>query len=153
MALPSVIERILRRPGMYVRSETVDSVFAFLEGYDQALEGGFLVGFREWLITQLGDANYGNLAWSALVEVTFERKRLEGRAALDEMFALLEAFTAARSQRDGLRSIFLKYEALLRRKSWYGPGSPGWIPIHLPLKKRARHPAKGRRRRVGGDKP
>ena len=109
---------IRARPGMYVSEETYPVISAFVQGYDQACEGGVLVGFREWIITSLG---YGdNLHWAALVlHVAFPASSpprdelLQGpqqhRHAIDTLFRLIAEFEEVRSKHGGLNSVFLAY--------------------------------------------
>jgi len=64
MALPAVIAHLKRYPGMFLSSVEFDGMTAFLNGYDIAQSGGFLVGFREWLIVQARTpTSRGFLAW------------------------------------------------------------------------------------------
>ena len=106
-----VFDAVRRRPGMYFQSPSYDCVAAFVQGYDAACDGRLLLGFREWLVRQLG---YGaNLAWPALVLlVTFgsssiprdEADDAAGElAAIDSLFDLIERFDAVRRDPDGLR--------------------------------------------------
>ena len=50
---------------MWVSPANFGSVAAFLTGFDVALEGGFLKGFREWLIVRADGCN--NLVWPGIV--------------------------------------------------------------------------------------
>jgi hypothetical protein len=56
---------VCKKPRMYLQSERYESVCAFIEGYDMALQGAPLVVFREWLLTK-GD-EWNNMPWRALV--------------------------------------------------------------------------------------
>src|SRR5688572_4551159 len=49
---------------MYIQPETYAVAAAFVLGYDQACEGGVLVGFREWLVVRVGTGP--NLNWIGL---------------------------------------------------------------------------------------
>jgi hypothetical protein len=44
------LEKVCRCPGMYVREPTYESITAYVQGYDSALGGSLLRGFREWLV-------------------------------------------------------------------------------------------------------
>jgi hypothetical protein len=105
-ALPAAIEALRRTPGMMVQDASFSSICAFLEGYDQALNRCFLVGFREWLVIRLGSGS--NFWWPELI-----RRIAEPRSVPAEMllFELLAEFLEERSQHDGLRKIFRDFEA------------------------------------------
>lgn len=122
MALPELLEGIRRRPGMYLRSTSFDTVVAFLDGYDAALAGGLLVGFREWLIVKARDGD--NLSWAGLVWMLCrgdEGSEPPDEVARETLFRLLAEFLARREDREGLKQIYLSYEAWLRRQRWYVP--------------------------------
>src|SRR5215831_7158032 len=137
MGFPENLHRVFTHPGMYVHPVSFGTVTALVEGYDMALHGGLLFGFDEWLVVKVGGGN--NLAWPALVlDLAFPgkgnpRKRL-GRAkneevAINALSKLLEEFLTEREKQDGLRRIFLSHERWLRKQSWYGPKSPGWMKL------------------------
>jgi hypothetical protein len=123
---------------MYLSNVSYETVVAFVEGYDLALHGGFLVGFREWLIVKFDDGN--NLSWSALVlslmglvgersPAPAEVKSAEGQsAAIAFLFDTLDRFRDEREAPSGLRRIYRNYENWLTRQDWYSPMSPDWIP-------------------------
>lgn len=127
MGLPSVLQNIKERPGMYLHAATFDAVVAFVEGYNAAICGGFLVGFREWLIVRVDGAN--NLAWSGLI--LFALDDIEGRGdqlvLIKGLFGILEEFIAVRDEREGYRRIYASYEKWLTSQEWYTPTSPQWI--------------------------
>lgn len=136
MAIPASLQPFRAHPGMYVNPVTSATIASFLNGYDQAVEGGLMLGFREWLIPRVGYGN--NLAWTALVNDLRKRDSKEKHNAssvepdeIEFIFATLEAFLAEREAPDGLRRILLAYEAWLRKQEWYGPDSPHWIPVEL----------------------
>jgi len=104
---------------MYGLHETYAVYAAFLQGYDEAYEGGLLAGFREWLVVRLKTGS--NLAWSVLVlysafpgirpaEDALPAGSDAERAAIDTLFALLAEFDDIRGQHDGLRKIYRDYE-------------------------------------------
>jgi hypothetical protein len=138
MTFPPIFADIRKRPEMYLPAATYEAAVSFVAGYNAAFDGGLLIGFREWLITQLNEGN--NLAWSELVldslqqralgSVTGEKPSTEAahRAALEGLFNTLEAFFQERSQYDGARRIFAAYEGWLQKQEWYKPSSPQWIP-------------------------
>jgi hypothetical protein len=112
---------------MCVQLETFSTATAFLNGYDQALSGRMLDGFREWLILQIGQES--NLTWSGLVLELLGDSDAQGdpEKLIDELFALLDRFITVRDAHDGLRRIFVQYEGWLRRQDWYTPDSSHWI--------------------------
>jgi hypothetical protein len=65
MPLPTHIENVKKYPKMYLSKMEFNVAAGFLQGYDLATEGGLLIGFREWLILQVGYGN--NLSWPELV--------------------------------------------------------------------------------------
>jgi hypothetical protein len=138
MGLPPVIDAVRRQPGMFVVPETLDGVLAFLTGYDIALSGGFLTGFREWLVTKLGYGN--NLAWSGLIceIINTEIPRHDEKTAIERLFVLLEQFADVRNTHDGLRQIFVEYEQWLHRQEWYTSEHPGWLAPTTEAKLRRR---------------
>lgn len=107
---------------MWLTETSYDTVVAFIEGYNAAMMGGLLVGFREWLITRIQGGN--NLSWSALVDLAADEAQTEPAATADDarrreaLFELLSQFFAERSGGDGVRSIFRRYEAWLATQSW-----------------------------------
>src|SRR4051794_6854569 len=118
MGLPPLIEALRSRPGMFVNVETFDVVTAFLCGYDAALHGGLLVGFREWLIVRSDGGN--NFTWDGLVRGLIGENSLSDETkAIELLFCLLEEFTDVRDARDGLRRILMSYERWLRKQEWY----------------------------------
>ena len=132
----SLFETLRMRPGMYVQEPTYATLCAFVLGYDLALDGGVLRGFREWLITRLGDAN--NLAWPALVlraafpgapnpEAEVHSSTASQKQAINVLFELIGEFDRLRAEPDGMRRIFAAYERWLATQSWYTPDSPHWI--------------------------
>jgi hypothetical protein len=129
----------LRRvPGMFVWHVSYDTLISFIDGYDTALQGGALRGFREWLVVKNNGG--GNLTWSGLVlclafpdaEDPFEALNASPESqkrALNKLFDLIEAFIQIREDRvrDGIRQVFFEYEKWLQRQEWYGPGSPDYL--------------------------
>ncbi len=132
----SFFKELRRTTGMFVLHADYHSVSAFIGGYDTALQGGALYGFREWLVVKADKGN--NLCWDGLVlclafpdaDDPFE---LDGssethRLALDTLFDLIDEFLTVREDREcGVRRIYVEYEKWLRRQSWYGPDSPGYL--------------------------
>ena len=139
MTLPPAIDAVRRRPGMFVTPLTFDCVVAFLTGYDIALSDGFLVGFREWLITRLDYGN--NLAWPGLVEKMLEGEMIpkDESRSIERQFALLDEFIDVRDSRDGLRRIFVEYEQWLHRQDWYTAGHPGSLDPGAEIKGRRKN--------------
>lgn len=122
MPIPPVIAGLRDRPGMFVTTTSYDTVVAFLTGYDMALLGGLLFGFREWMIVRLESGN--NLCWSGLIDVAAEAAHGSSLAAIDDgtrrqvLFDSLAQFFAERDDRDGVRTIFRRYEAWLATQPW-----------------------------------
>jgi hypothetical protein len=106
---------------------TLDGVVAYISGYDAALSGGFLIGFREWLITRLEYGN--NLTWDGLVGefLKIEPSCKDAGVAIERLFSLLEQFLDMRNTHNGMRRIFAEYEQWLHGQEWYTPKYPGWL--------------------------
>ncbi|MCY1018558.1 hypothetical protein [Pyxidicoccus sp. MSG2] len=129
MTSSSIFERLRKSPGLFLPSVDYDVAVAFLLGFDAATEGGCLMGFREWLVPQLGGGN--NLHWAGLVLNLMKREtevqRSEGNHSEKErvefLLSTLDMFHQERTSSDGLRAIYLRYEAWLRTQSWYTPPS------------------------------
>lgn len=56
---------VCRKPGLFLQSKRYETICAYIDGYDSALHGGCLVGFRHWLLAE--GSNWNNLPWGALV--------------------------------------------------------------------------------------
>jgi hypothetical protein len=92
MSLPPILEDVRRRSGMFLSSPTLDNMTAFWVGYDTALSGGLLIGFREWLVMRLG---YGtNLGWEALTADILNQQYSQGDTSgqIEGLFVLIEQF-------------------------------------------------------------
>ncbi len=134
MALPFVLQQVIKRPGMYLPVVEFDVAAGLIQGFDLASSGGLLVGFREWLVLKLGYGN--NLAWPGLVfRLAFPDSAScqhpipgeQQKCAVDSLFGLLEEFWQERESDHGLRRIYLRYQEWLKCQDWYEPGSPDWI--------------------------
>jgi hypothetical protein len=125
MGLPDTLIKVRKSPGMYVSPLSFDAVVAFVQGFDTAVRGGLLVGFREWLIISLDEGS--NLAWPVLVSTFLARA--QSSAADDEqriegLFAAIEKFLLLCDAPEGKRRIYVSYEAWLRRQDGYTPSPP-----------------------------
>lgn len=56
---------VCRQPGLFVQSGRYETVCAYIDGYDSALRGGILSGFRYWLLSE--GTEWNNLPWWAIV--------------------------------------------------------------------------------------
>src|SRR5436190_48179 len=109
MSLPTVLDHMRKQPGMYFPRVEFDLVAAFINGFNAAIHGGLLLGFRQWLIVRLGHGN--NLPWDALVlRLTFpEAESLGGqllqgdnqKRAVESLFDLLDAFLFEQGSSEG----------------------------------------------------
>lgn len=107
---------VCTKPGMYVQSTHFEVVCAYINGYDTALRGGSLVGFREWLLTR--GVERTNLPWWALVRrQTLPEKDLsatlsdtENEQLLMGLASALELYAKCLSH-DGLDMIFHAYHS------------------------------------------
>lgn len=137
MALPPRLESFRKRPGMFLTPICYDTAAAFVLGYDEGVQLGLLTGFREWLVLKADGGN--NFAWPGLVRLLIERNGLgnssdsrRDEAEVEFLFAMIDEFLAERYEVDGLRRIFLKYDAWVRRQEWYTPSWPGWFAPEGP---------------------
>ena len=112
------IRRVQRTPGMYFDECSPTIVCAWLQGYDDACEGGLLRGFREWLIVMVGTGN--NLSWPALVRDLLKSSCTTPETELDKLFELVIEFRTTVNS-GGMRQIMIRYHEWLQRQSWYGP--------------------------------
>jgi hypothetical protein len=124
------LDRVRTYPGMYIfpGAETYDGVSAYLLGYDHALEGALLIGFREWLVMRLGAG--ANLCWSALIPpLAFPKSKKpwkmpntqeENRVAIDKLFELIFEFAAERGDDEAATKIRDGYE------KWYEALKATW---------------------------
>jgi hypothetical protein len=117
---------ICQRPSMYVNPARVDTILAFISGYDLARDGGPLNGLREWLVVRRDGGN--NLHWTGLALDVLGATG--GIDALDkeeherltrQLGELLDEFFSARREYSVTKMHF-DYARWLRRKRWYdGP--------------------------------
>lgn len=142
MARDTILELfvyVCQKPNMYVQCPRFTAVSAFIAGYDDALQGGVLVGFREWLLT--GGKDWTNLPWWSLVRLRLNPQvDLASAPSEDEETALigtlrdsLEKFSRTCSQ-SGLSKVFHDYNAWLLSLS---------DPAVKTLQGRLREPAPG----------
>jgi hypothetical protein len=110
---------------MYLIEPTYDVVVAYVQGFDEAYEGGLLEGFKEWLLMRLDGGD--NLSWVGLVPYIAFREAHSARAealksaeaqrhAIDTLFGLLAEFDDLRAKYSGLRTILRDYEKWHERK-------------------------------------
>jgi|SRR5262245_38349893 len=122
------LDRVRTHTGMYVFPETYEAVSAYLMGYDAALKGALLIGFREWLVMRLGAGT--NLVWTALIpplafpeaKKTWKRPSTqeENRVAIDKLFELISEFAAERGDDEAATKIRDNYE------KWYEALKATW---------------------------
>jgi hypothetical protein len=115
---------VCEKPGMYVQRAGFGAVTAYIDGYDAALQGGALVGFREWLLT--GNSEWTNLPWWSLVRLRRDPRAVLSRPPSEEdeesligdLNLALKGFAEALGK-GGLPQIYAEYNAwLLRQKSY-----------------------------------
>ncbi|MBW4717970.1 hypothetical protein [Saccharothrix obliqua] len=66
MTPEELLVRLEKYPRMYVPDGRYHTLVAFILGYDVALEGRFLEGFKEWCLAALG-VGESSLNWPALI--------------------------------------------------------------------------------------
>ncbi|MCW8100360.1 hypothetical protein [Streptomyces tauricus] len=91
-------ENFRTHPDVFVARVNFESVTGFLSGYDVAVSGNLLDGFREWLAAKLGFGR--NLVWSALIlKLVFPEGRPaepwsqeDDQHAVDQLIKLLDEY-------------------------------------------------------------
>ena len=127
MPFPYSLSLFFDQPGMFIRVVDLDCGFSFIQGFDTALDGKFLIGFREWLILKL---NYGNnLAWHELYLRYAESSGLGPQprtaTAKDQENAIcvlgnvLKIFWNEREIDFGLNEIMSHHATWLHNQDWY----------------------------------
>lgn len=121
MSISESLQVFLEHPEMFVERPNLDSIVAFLQGYDCALEGRVLLGFREYLIPRLGYGN--NLAWFQL----FQRLAAVNHSGSDSpshqtplsvLKTTLQNFWIVREGEDGLQHILQDHSQWVQSQSW-----------------------------------
>lgn len=135
MSLPFDLDHVRAHPTMYLVRVEFDTIAAYIQGLDAATHYSLLVGFHEWLVPK---CDWGpNLAWTELIlalafpGVDDSRRQLQQpddhAKAIECLFANLDAFWAERSTPEGMRAIYLRFHAWLKRQEWYTPAMPDWM--------------------------
>lgn len=137
MSLPFPLDHLRRYPGMYLRHATFNELTAYLNGYDCACHGGFLRGFREWLVVQLDGFN--SQVWTELVPVLAIQRGILKRTSSDDpkweaeaieaVFVILDEFLSVQIAHNGHRRIFVEYDHWLRQQSWYHESTYGFSRV------------------------
>ncbi len=114
---------------MFVLSVRLETVAAFMQGFNVASNGETLKGFREWLVLKVDYGN--NLGWLGLfLEFAFPEssnplKELEV-ADQQQLFKLLSdtfaAFWDERESNGGLEGILERHAAWVKSQDWYQEG-------------------------------
>lgn len=112
---------------MFLASDTLHGVYAYLSGYDAA--NGCLTGFREWLIPRVAGGN--SLSWCGLVDIILCDDDFTERERISELGNLLAEFYMETREYNGtrcdLKGIYLRYHAWLLNQIWYKPDLPGYV--------------------------
>ena len=121
MGLPNVLYDVFKRPGMHLPTIEFDVLAAFIQGFDTACNGGVLLGFREWMLMKLDSGN--NLSWFALAKLLEATRRhldeiqvADERSSVEFLIALLSEFSAERDGPNGLRGIYVRYQAWIQNQ-------------------------------------
>jgi len=126
-------EAVRRRPQLYGLDGSYGQFCAYLAGADAGNDGRLLTGFRELLVTRLGDAN--NLSWKGLViQLARPAGLASGREAVEsaerdpaviaKLFELLDEFLELTGNPNGVVRIYDEYSTWLKAQKWYRP--PAW---------------------------
>lgn len=130
MDIAELIRNLCKRPGMYVIPPGYATVCAYLQGFDDARNGGPLAGLREWLVVRANGFN--NMHWPGIIEATLLPGEAGGSsltaeqdaACLDGLGLILDEFLQFRREQ-GLTVIHYRYARWLLGKRWYrGPLRP-----------------------------
>ena len=132
-------EVIYSTPGMYLARLHLDELLTFVNGYNAALDGAFLRGFREWAVLRFGSGN--NFVWEGLaMQLVAERVSGDRWWQLDtselpepkrsqvqheHLMAFLDIFREFRAEADevgGVDRILERYREWLTSQNWYFPG-------------------------------
>lgn len=114
----ALVADLCARPGMYLHPPSLDTVIAYIDGFNTARSGGPLRGLREWLVVRANGGN--NLHWSGLAcQLMAPAPDDPGRArALGQ---LLAEFLRYRYEA-GITKVYYDYGRWLLRQRWYrGP--------------------------------
>lgn len=115
VARPLNLMAMLDRPGMYVTDPTLETVIAFIAGYDLSSDGSASTGLREWLLPQVGDGT--SLSWATLmsrfVKSRTNRPARRGVSAATHQVQVLKEtlneFWRLRDEPDGLQGIYRNF--------------------------------------------
>ena len=127
-------QAIRRRPQLYGLDGSYGQFCAYLSGLDAGNDGRLLTGFREWLVTRLGDGN--NLTWAGLVihlarpdGPSSGREAVESAdrdpAVIAKLFELLDEFFELTVRPGDVVRIYDEYLTWLKAQSWYRPPQVG----------------------------
>ncbi|MBU6534494.1 hypothetical protein ACFUIW_18565 [Streptomyces sp. NPDC057245] len=118
-----LIENLRARPSMYGLDGTYYPTATYLLGMDQALSGGLLRGFDEWLAVRRGE--YSGLGWvtrvlkDAVPGLDIEGPRTlsgltaeQNRRAVAELFSLVLEFLRVRNDRRALSDMYVRHRSL-----------------------------------------
>lgn len=113
---------------MFVGSNECDRVCAYIDGMHTAT--GCLIGFREWLVVELGTGN--NLGWCGLVQQLLNRESTPDNARVAKLGRLINEFYTFTGSTNGatmgLMRVYLRYHCWLLQQKWYRPGYAGYVP-------------------------
>ena len=123
MTRAQIIEHFIfvcRKPGIFVNSGSYVAVCAYLSGFDNALCGAALDGFREWLLMR--GKEWNNMTWWALVRTEVlgpfgpdtALSREDDQRLLAGLDALLSDFSEAVA--GGMDRLYFQYGTWLHRQ-------------------------------------
>ncbi len=95
---------------MFTGSDSFDSVVAYMLGYDDARDGGPLIGFRQWLVLENG--KFSNAPWPLLIRSGPD----EGNVSDEELISkLCESLSCFLENKDkiGIWKIIASYEKMM----------------------------------------
>ncbi len=125
MNIEEHLKALQKRTGMYITGERCTSLAAYIQGMDTAMNGGLLIGFREWLIVRINGGN--NLHWLHLIIYhVFPKLSVDDVIENDEynliinntLIDMLLAYFIYKNE-VGLMVVYLNYQKWLEKQSWY----------------------------------
>lgn len=113
---------VCNKPRMYLQTDHYETVCAYLDGYNTALEGAPLAGFREWLLAE--GTEWTNLPWCGVVrrlifpcaDPASPLAEADGERALSALASALEGYFEDRKC-GGLGAAFQKYNSWLMART------------------------------------
>lgn len=118
----NLLSEFLRRPTMFIGRESYEQAAFFLQGANEALNDGLLLGFQEWWCMRSG--SFPSQHWSQTIYETAALSSPPGDenlAAIQLLYDTLQEYMNDRSKPHGVRRIFVRYQRWIEQQEWYSP--------------------------------